>query len=61
MTTMQRTLTDPETLQRNKELAEQIVDRIFVHHEGTEQDRYIDAFGAEVLPQLGDRGAREAR
>lgn len=46
---------------RLAELVELGFDRIFVHHVGTEQDRFIDAFGAEVLPQLGDRGAREAR
>lgn len=41
MTTMQRTLTDPETLQRNKELAEQIVDRIFVHQEDAAIDELV--------------------
>ncbi|MGX5696184.1 TIGR03885 family FMN-dependent LLM class oxidoreductase [Agromyces soli] len=39
------------------ELAELGFDRIFVHHVGTEQDRFIDAFGARVLPALGGPAA----
>ena len=33
-------------------------DEIFVHHVGQQQDAFIDAFGAKVLPQLrgGERG-----
>jgi hypothetical protein len=27
-------------------------DKIFLHHVGREQDAFIDAFGAKVLPQL---------
>lgn len=31
-------------------------DEIALHHVGQEQERWIDAFGAEVLPQLKDAG-----
>ncbi len=43
MTTMQRPLTDPETLEKNKELVEQIIERIFVNAE----DAAIDELVAE--------------
>jgi steroid delta-isomerase-like uncharacterized protein len=43
MTTMQRPLTDPETLERNKELVEQIIERVFVNGE----DAAIDELVAE--------------
>jgi probable non-F420 flavinoid oxidoreductase len=33
-------------------IAELGVDRIFLHHVGTQQDAFIDAFGEHVLPQL---------
>jgi predicted ester cyclase len=41
MTTMQRALTNPETLERNKEIVEQIVDRIFVHQEDAAIDELV--------------------
>jgi len=31
-------------------------DKIFLHHVGQEQDAFIDAFGAKVLPQLRSAG-----
>ena len=40
-TTMQHTLTDPETLERNKETVRQIVDRIFVHQEDAAIDELV--------------------
>jgi predicted ester cyclase len=40
-TTMQRALTDPETLERNKETVRQIVDRIFVHQEDAAIDELV--------------------
>jgi predicted ester cyclase len=43
MTTMQRPITDPDTLEANKELARQIVERIFVRQE----DAAIDELVAE--------------
>jgi hypothetical protein len=43
------------------ELAELGFDRVYLHHVGTEQDRFIDAFGAEVLPALGVRAPAGAR
>jgi steroid delta-isomerase-like uncharacterized protein len=43
MTTMQRPVTDPETLESNKELARQVVERIFVRQE----DAAIDELVAE--------------
>jgi predicted ester cyclase len=38
---MQRTLTDSDTLERNKQLVEQIVDRIFVHQEDAAIDELV--------------------
>ena len=38
---MQRTLNDPETLQRNKALVEQIVERIFVRQEDAAIDELV--------------------
>lgn len=43
MTTMHRPLTDPETLERNKRLVEQIIERVFVKGE----DEAIDELVAE--------------
>lgn len=43
MTTLQRPRTDRDTLEQNKAIAEQIIDRIFVHHE----DAAIDELVAE--------------
>jgi predicted ester cyclase len=40
-TTMQRTLTDPETLERNKETVRRIVERIFVHQEDAAIDELV--------------------
>lgn len=34
-------------------------DRIYLHHVGTAQDAFIDAFGAEVLPRLRERRESE--
>jgi hypothetical protein len=34
------------------ELAELGFDEIYLHHVGREQRRFIEAFGAKVLPQL---------
>jgi alkanesulfonate monooxygenase SsuD/methylene tetrahydromethanopterin reductase-like flavin-dependent oxidoreductase (luciferase family) len=34
------------------EYAELGFDRIFLHHVGQQQDGFVDAFGAKVLPQL---------
>ena len=34
------------------EYAELGFDKIMLHHVGQEQDAFIDAFGAKVLPQL---------
>ena len=33
-------------------------DRIYLHHVGQDQDAFIDAFGAKVLPQLRLSGRR---
>jgi predicted ester cyclase len=41
MTTMQRPLTDSATLEENKHLVEQIVDRIFVHQEDAAIDELV--------------------
>ena len=35
-----------------QELAELGFDEIYLHHVGREQERFIDAFGEHVLPQL---------
>jgi hypothetical protein len=35
-----------------KEYAELGFDEIYLHHVGQEQDAFIDAFGARVLPEL---------
>jgi probable non-F420 flavinoid oxidoreductase len=44
---------DPEHhLAKLAELAELGFDRIFLHHVGTEQDAFIDAFGERVVPAL---------
>jgi predicted ester cyclase len=40
-TTMQRTLTNPETLERNKETVRQVIDRIFVHQEDAAIDELV--------------------
>jgi predicted ester cyclase len=40
-TTMQRTLTDPETLERNKETVRRIVERIFVRQEDAAIDELV--------------------
>jgi len=32
------------------------VDRIYLHHVGTEQDAFIDTFGEQVLPRLKEAG-----
>jgi predicted ester cyclase len=40
-TTMQHTLTDPETLERNKETVRRIVERIFVHQEDAAIDELV--------------------
>ena len=34
------------------ELAELGFDRLYLHHVGQEQQRFIDAFGAKVIPEL---------
>lgn len=60
---MHRPITDPDTLERNKAIAEQIIDRIFVHQE----DAAIDELVAEdftprtfgPMPR-GREGLREA-
>ncbi|WP_067471725.1 TIGR03885 family FMN-dependent LLM class oxidoreductase [Actinomadura hibisca] len=39
---------------RLREYAELGFDNVMLHHVGQEQDAFIDAFGAEVLPQLKD-------
>ncbi|MFC9975474.1 TIGR03885 family FMN-dependent LLM class oxidoreductase [Spirillospora sp. NPDC127200] len=39
---------------RLREYAELGFDNVMLHHVGREQDAFIDAFGAEVLPQLKD-------
>ena len=41
MTTMQRTLTDPDTLEANKQVVRQLVDRIFVHQEDAAIDELV--------------------
>ena len=41
MTTTTRALTNPETLEANKEVVRQIVDRIFVHQEDTAIDALV--------------------
>ncbi len=38
---MQRTLTDPDTLEQNKTIAERIIDRIFVHQEDAAIDELV--------------------
>ncbi|WP_329084887.1 MULTISPECIES: TIGR03885 family FMN-dependent LLM class oxidoreductase [unclassified Streptosporangium] len=38
---------------RINEYADLGFEEIYLHHVGQEQDAYIDAFGAKVLPQLG--------
>jgi hypothetical protein len=43
-----------------QEFADLGFDELYVHHVGKEQERFLDAFGANVLPQLdvtspGDR------
>jgi predicted ester cyclase len=43
MTTMQRAPTDADTLERNKELVKEIVDRIFVHQEDAAIDELVSA------------------
>ena len=43
MTTMQRAISDPETLEANKDVVREIVDRIFVHQE----DKAIDELVSE--------------
>ena len=41
MTTMTRTLTDSDSLEQNKELVEQLIDRIFVHQEDAAIDELV--------------------
>jgi predicted ester cyclase len=61
-TTMQRTMTNPETLERNKEIVRQIVDRIFVHQEDAAIDELV---GEDFVPHTfgpmpkGREGLRE--
>lgn len=43
-------------LGRLAELAELGVDRIFLHHVGTDQDAFIEVFGERVVPQLAAAG-----
>lgn len=40
------------------EYAELGFDEIALHHVGQEQDEFIDAFGAKVLPELSSTGSR---
>jgi hypothetical protein len=35
-----------------RELADLGVDAIYVHHVGKEQDRFLDVFGEQVLPEV---------
>ena len=41
MTTMTRALTDSDSLEQNKELVEQLIDRIFVHQEDAAIDELV--------------------
>jgi hypothetical protein len=34
------------------ELAELGFDRLYLHHVGQDQQRFIDSFGAKVIPEL---------
>jgi len=47
----------PWHLERLAELVEVGFDRVYLHHVGTSQDAFIDAFGEHVLPQLREVGA----
>jgi hypothetical protein len=35
-----------------RELADLNVDALYLHHVGKEQDRFIDVFGEQVLPEV---------
>ena len=41
-----------------QEYVEQGWDRIYLHHVGKEQEAFLDTFGDQVLPQLGQRDRR---
>jgi probable non-F420 flavinoid oxidoreductase len=41
-----------EHLQRLGEIAELGVDRVFLHHVGQQQERFIEVFASKVLPEL---------
>ena len=62
MTTMPRAMSDPNTLQANKELVRQIIDRIFVHQEDAAIDELVSE---EFVPRTfgpmprGREGLRE--
>ena len=60
---VEKLLTAPEIRARyreinafEKELADTGVDRIYLHHVGQEQRRFVDAFGEQVLPELRAAG-----
>ena len=61
-TTMERPLTDTHTLEQNKKLVEEIVDRIFIHQEDAAIDELVsDDFVAHTFGPMppGREGLRE--
>jgi predicted ester cyclase len=62
MTTMPRAMSDPNTLQANKELVRQIIDRIFVHQEDAAIDELVsESFVPRTFGPMprGREGLRE--
>ena len=54
MRTINRPLTDPETLERNKRLVEQIIERVFVNGEdgAIERQGYYGLFAYKLRPEI---------